>query len=177
MTAMAIVPRVRAQLSVILMLLAVLAAGITLALVAMRGHDANPSEAQEVQQIAAGLHCPVCKDLSVADSPAPLAQQMREQIAQRLRAGESPDQIRAEFVAAYGDSVLMSPPKRGLSAVVYVLPAIVIAVGLVVAVTLVRRWVRRPEVEPVDGDAAPMSASDRRAVRKAVARLREEEPA
>jgi cytochrome c-type biogenesis protein CcmH len=177
MTATAILPRVRAQLSVILILLAMLAAGITLAVVAMRGHDAKPSEAQQVQQIAAELHCPVCKDLSVADSPAPLARQMREQIAQKLRAGKSPEQIRAEFVAAYGDSVLMLPPKRGLSAAVYVLPTVVIAAGLVVAVTLVRRWVRRPEVEPVEDDAVPMTASDRRAVLKAVARLREEEPA
>jgi cytochrome c-type biogenesis protein CcmH len=177
MTARAILPRVRAQLSAILVLLAVLAAGIALAVVAMRGDDANPSEAQQVQQIAAGLHCPVCKDLSVADSPAPLARQMREQIAQKLRAGQSPDQIRAEFVAAYGDSVLMSPPRRGLSAAVYVLPAIVIATGLVVVVTLVRRWVRRPEGEPDEDDAVPMTASDRRAVRKAVTRLREEEPA
>jgi cytochrome c-type biogenesis protein CcmH len=177
MTATAILPRVRAQLSVILILLAMVAAGIALAVVAMRGHGANRSEAQQVQQIAAELHCPVCKDLSVADSPAPLAQQMREQITQKLRAGESPDQIRAEFVAAYGDSVLMLPPKRGLSAAVYVLPTIVIAVGLFIAVTLVRRWVRGPEVEPVEDDAAPMTASDRRAVLKAVARLREEEAA
>jgi len=113
----------------------------------------------------------------VADSPAPLAQQMREQIAQKLRAGETPDQIRAQFVAAYGDSVLMSPPKRGLSAAVYVLPTIVIAAGLAVATMLVRRWVRRPELESDEDDAAPMAASDRRAVLKAVERLREEEAA
>jgi len=177
MTATAILPRVRAQLSLILILLALLAAGITLAVVAMRGDGTNQSEAQQVQQIAAGLHCPVCKDLSVADSPAPLAQQMREQIAQKLRAGETPDQIRAQFVAAYGDSVLMSPPKRGLSAAVYVLPTIVIAAGLAVATMLVRRWVRRPELESDEDDAAPMAASDRRAVLKAVERLREEEAA
>jgi len=177
MTVTAILPRMRAQLSVILVLLALLTAGITLAVVVMRGDGANQSEAQQVQQIAAGLHCPVCKDLSVADSPAPLAQQMREQIAQKLRAGETPDQIRAQFVAAYGDSVLMSPPKRGLSAAVYVLPTIVIAAGLIVAVTVVRRWVRRLDMEAAGDDAAPMTASDRRAVLKAVARLREEEAA
>src|SRR5690348_7859624 len=133
MTATGILPRVRAQSSVILILLALLAAGITLAVVAMRGHGANRSEAQQVQQIAAGLHCPVCKDLSVADSPAPLAQQMREQIAQKLRAGETPDQIRAEFVAAYGDSVLMSPPRQGVAGAVYYLPLLVLAAGLITA--------------------------------------------
>lgn len=178
MTAPAILGRVRARLSVILILLAVLAATITLAVVAVRGNGAEPSQAQQVQQIAAGLHCPICKDLSVADSPAPLARQMREQIAQKLAAGESADRIRADFVAAYGDSVLMSPPDRGLSVAVYALPTIVIAAGLVIAVMLVRRWVRRTDPEADEGGAAaPLSPSDRRAVLKAVARLREEEPA
>jgi cytochrome c-type biogenesis protein CcmH len=166
----------RVRPSMLFIPLAVLAVAITLAVVAARGHDPQLSEAQRVQQIAAGLHCPICKDLSAADSPAPLAQQMREQIAQKLRAGESPEQIRADFVAAYGDSVLMSPPKRGLSAAVYVLPTVVIAAGLVIAMMLVRRWVRRPEAEPAEDDAAPMTAADRRAVAKAVARMREEEP-
>src|SRR5262245_25328604 len=158
MTAAAILGRVRARLSVILMLLAVLAAAITLTVVAAKGQGTKLSEAQQVQQIAAGLHCPICKDLSVADSPAPLAQQMREQIAQKLRAGESPDQIRAEFVAAYGDSVLMTPPNRGLSAAVYLLPTAVIAAGLVIAMMLVRRWVRRPDSQPAADNAAPMTA-------------------
>jgi len=178
MTATATPGRVRTRLSVILVLLAVLAATVTLAIVAARGQGAKPSRAQQVQQIAAGLHCPICKDLSVADSPAPLAQQMREQIAQELAAGESADQIRAGFVAAYGDSVLMSPPHHGLSAAVYALPAFVIVAGLVGAVTLVRRWVRAPSPAATDDDdGTPLSSSDRRAVHKAVALLREEEPA
>jgi cytochrome c-type biogenesis protein CcmH/NrfF len=71
----------------------------------------------------------------------------------------------------------MSPPKRGLSAAVYALPAVVIAAGLVIAVLLVRRWVRRPSSEADRAeDAEPMTAADRRAVARAVARLREEEP-
>jgi cytochrome c-type biogenesis protein CcmH len=178
MNATPLAGQVRPKLPVILVLFAVLTGVITLALVAMRGGDAHLSQAQQVQQIAAGLHCPICKDLSVADSPAPLAQQMREEIAQKLRAGESADQIRADFVAAYGDSVLMSPPRRGLSATAYFLPAIVIVVGVVIALMLVRRWVRRGEDGPTDDEApSPLSASQRRAVQKAVARLREEEPA
>jgi cytochrome c-type biogenesis protein CcmH len=176
-TAAAVPGRVRARLPVALVLLAVLAGTVALAVVAVRDHDAKLSRTQQVQQIAAGLHCPICKDLSVADSPAPLARQMREQIAEKLAAGESAEQIRADFVAAYGDSVLMSPPHHGLSAAVYALPAIVVTAGLVVTVLLVRRWVRRPEAAPAPGDDVPLTASDRRAVQKAVARLREEEPA
>ena len=159
-----------------LLVLAALAAGLaTLVIVAAGGHP-PASQAQQVQQIAAGLHCPICKDLSVADSPAPLAQQMRQEIAQKVRAGESADQIRAGFVAAYGDSVLMSPPRQGLAAVVYYVPVLVLAAGLITAFVLLRRWLRTPQPDPPRADSPQLSAAQRRAVARAVARLREEEP-
>jgi cytochrome c-type biogenesis protein CcmH len=148
---------------------------VTLVIVAMAGHP-PASQAQQVQQIAAGLHCPICKDLSVADSPAPLAQQMRQEIAQKLRAGESANQIRAGFVAAYGESVLMSPPRHGVAGAVYYLPWLVLATGLIAAFTLLRRWLRAPQPDPPGAGSPQLSAAQRRAVARAVARLREEEP-
>jgi len=167
--------RARTGLHGLLVLLALVAGLVSMISVAVSGHP-PASQAQQVQQIAAGLHCPICKDLSVADSPAPLAQQMRQEIAQKLRAGESADQIRAGFVAAYGESVLMSPPRRGLAGAVYYLPLIVLAVGLITAFTLLRRWLRVPRPEPPGAGSPQLSAAQRRAVARAVARLREEEP-
>ena len=167
--------RARAGLPGLMVLLALAAGLATLVVVAMGGHP-RPSQAQQVQQIAAGLHCPICKDLSVADSPAPLAQQMRQEIAQKLRAGESANQIRAGFVAAYGDSVLMSPPRQGVAGAVYYLPFLVLAAGLIAAFTLLRRWLRAPRPDPPEAGSPQLSAAQRRAVAKAVARLREEEP-
>jgi cytochrome c-type biogenesis protein CcmH len=153
-----------------------LAAGLAaLVIVAVGGHP-PASQAQQVQQIAAGLHCPICRDLSVADSPAPLAQQMRQEIAQKVRAGEPADQIRAGFVAAYGDSVLMSPPRRGVTGSVYYLPVLVLAAGLLTAFLLLRRWLRPPQPDPPQAGPPQLSAAQRRAVARAVARLREEEP-
>jgi cytochrome c-type biogenesis protein CcmH len=182
--------RARAGLPGLLVPIALAAGLATLIIVASGGHS-PASQAQQVQQIAAGLHCPICKDLSVADSPAPLAQQMRQEIAQQVRGGESPDQIRAGFVAAYGDSVLMSPPRQGVAVVVYYVPVLVLVAGLITAFLLLRRWLRAPRPDPrqpgppQDGSAQagsaqvgppPLSAAQRRAVAKAVARLREEEP-
>ena len=167
--------RARAGLPGPLVLLALTAGLATLVIVAVGGHP-PASQVQQVQQIAAGLHCPICKDLSVADSPAPLAQQMRQEIAAKLGAGESADQIRAGFVAAYGPSVLMSPPRQGVAGVAYYLPLLVLAAGVVAAFTALRRWLRTPQPDP-PGSASPrLSASQRRALAKAVARLREEEP-
>jgi cytochrome c-type biogenesis protein CcmH len=167
--------RARAGLPGLLVLIALTAGLATLIIVAVRGHP-PPSQAQQVQQIASGLHCPICKDLSVADSPAPLAQQMRQEIAQKLRAGESADQIRAGFVAAYGESVLMSPPRQGVAGVVYFLPLLVLAAGSITAFMLLRRWLRAPRPEPPGAGPPRLSAAQRRAVARAVARLREEEP-
>jgi cytochrome c-type biogenesis protein CcmH len=156
--------------------LAAIAAAATLGLLAVRGHQQPESRAQQVQQIAAGLHCPICKDLSVADSPAPLAQQMRQQIDEQLAAGRSPDEIRAGFVAAYGDSVLMSPPRHGLGSTAYYLPLAVVLGGALVVVLLLRRWRRPSSVDgPEPDERAPLTAAQRQALRRAVERLREEE--
>ena len=159
----------------LLVVIALVAGVAALAVVAVRGHP-PVTRAQQVQQIAAGLHCPICKDLSVADSPAPLAQQMRKEIARKLSAGESADQIRAGFVAAYGDSVLMSPPSQGLAGAAYYLPWLVLACGLVVAVTLLRRWLRTPASDPAEAETSKLSEAQLRAVAKEVAQLRVEEP-
>jgi len=160
----------------LVVVVAAIAAAATLGLVAVRGHQQPESRATQVQQIAAGLHCPICKDLSVADSPAPLAQQMRQQIDEQLAAGRSPDEIRAGFVAAYGDSVLMSPPRHGIGRAAYYLPLLVVLTGALVVLLLLRRW-RRPSV--VDGPEpdgrATLTSAQRQALRRAVERLREEE--
>ena len=84
-----------------------------LAAVAARGPVPPSTPAERVHAIATGLRCPVCRDLSVADSPAPLARQMRDRIAEGVAAGKSPETIRREFVAAYGESVLLVPARRG----------------------------------------------------------------
>jgi len=53
----------------------------------------------------------------------------------------------------------------------------VLAIGLIIAFVLLRRWLRPRDADPPDDESSPLSASQRRAVDKAVARLREEEPA
>lgn len=175
MKARGVLRQARVRLPGLLVLLALAVSAATLATVAMRGHP-PASRAQQVQQIATGLHCPICKDLSVADSPAPLAQQMRQEIAQKLSAGESADQIRAGFVAAYGDSVLMSPPRQGLAGAAYYLPLLVLGAGVIAAVVLLRKWLRTPRPEPAEAGPPQLPESQRRALAQAVARLREEEP-
>jgi cytochrome c-type biogenesis protein CcmH len=135
-----------------------------------RGPAATPAD--QVHAIAAGLRCPVCRDLSVADSPAPLAQQMRTQIAERLAAGKGPDAIREEFVAAYGESVLLVPPRRGVGLVAWLAPAVLLAAGLLVAVLALCRWRAGGAAPPAP--SAPPSDADRALLQRALARFEEE---
>jgi cytochrome c-type biogenesis protein CcmH len=170
------VSSLRRQLPALIVALALIATAVTLMMVSALGAPAG-GRAEQVQQIASGLRCPVCKDLSAADSPAPLAGQMRQQIAQQVAAGRSEKQIRDGFIAAYGESVLMSPPHTGLGQTAYLLPALLMGSGLVVVVVLLRRWRQEPERAEVDGVPArsTVSPSDRDIVNQALLRLREEE--
>jgi cytochrome c-type biogenesis protein CcmH len=59
--------------------------------------------------LASELRCPVCQGNSIQDSPSELAQQMRDLIRDQLRAGKTPDEVRAYFVDKYGEWILLSP--------------------------------------------------------------------
>lgn len=106
--------------------------------------DAQADLDEQVRRIAAGLRCPVCQNLSVADSPSELAQEMRGVIREQLQAGRSPEEIRAYFLEKYGDWILLSPRPRGLSLLLWIGPFAAAAAGLVVAGMAIRRWARRP---------------------------------
>ncbi len=95
--------------------------------------------------IAAELRCPVCQGVSIQDSPSELALQMRGVVRDQLRAGGTPEQVKAYFVSKYGEWILLEPRPRGVNLLVYALPAAVVFGGLGVIFFAVRRWTRQPE--------------------------------
>jgi cytochrome c-type biogenesis protein CcmH len=103
---------------------------------------------QTVHDVASQLRCVVCQSLSVADSPSETANQMRGIIRERLAAGDSPEQVRAYFVTKYGDWILLSPPRSGFTLLVWVVPFVGLALGLVLVMVTVRRWSRTPQAAP-----------------------------
>jgi cytochrome c-type biogenesis protein CcmH len=103
---------------------------------------APPDTALEelTRRVAAQLRCPVCQGLSLADSPSELALEMKDVVRDQLAAGRTPDEVKAYFVAKYGEWILLEPPRRGINLLAYVLPALAVAAGLGVVWLALRRW-------------------------------------
>ena len=103
---------------------------------------APPTDVERAHRIDQGLRCPTCRSQSVADSDAPAARAIREDVLRRVREGQSEAQIRSYLVSRYGDEVRLAPPVRGVSALVWVLPPVAVALAVAVLVATLRR--RRP---------------------------------
>ncbi|MGH2753878.1 MAG: cytochrome c-type biogenesis protein [Actinomycetota bacterium] len=95
---------------------------------------------ERVDSVASSLRCPVCESLSVKDSTSDVAQEMRGRIEEGMRAGRSADEIKASFVEAYGESVLLTPEPRGVNLVAWVVPVLSLLGGGALAIYVVRRW-------------------------------------
>jgi cytochrome c-type biogenesis protein CcmH len=120
-----------------------------------------------INAVAKTIKCPTCQGESVADSNAPTSREIRDDIAARLTRGESPDEIRAFYVSSYGEEILLTPSGSGVSAIVWVLPVLVLVGAVAGLVIAFRRW-RGP-------GAAAATDDDRALVESALADFDERE--
>ncbi|MEE9551102.1 MAG: cytochrome c-type biogenesis protein CcmH, partial [Candidatus Binatia bacterium] len=108
---------------------------------ALQARPVDPEE--QARRIAADLRCPVCQNLSVADSPSEMAQQMRALIREQLKEGKSPQEIKAYFTSKYGEWVLLAPTTEGFNLLVWILPFIALTGGILFVILVARRWVQK----------------------------------
>jgi cytochrome c-type biogenesis protein CcmH len=113
-----------------------------------RGGGEPATVEDRAQAISAGLRCPVCQNLSVADSPSRLAGEMRAEVEGQLRAGRTEDEVRAFFVARYGEWVLLEPR----SLLPFVIPVAAVALGVGAWLLVVRRRPRPERTEVSDAE-------------------------
>jgi len=99
----------------------------------------TPDIEDRTREIAAELRCVVCQNLSVADSPSEMAQQMRAIVREQVEAGRSTEEIKAFFVSKYGEWVLLKPKTTGISALLWILPYVVLITGVIGVLLFVRR--------------------------------------
>lgn len=93
------------------------------------GISAAESLDDRVNEIAHLLMCPVCQGQSVAESNSNLAQDMRQIIRKQLEEGRSKEEVIEYFVNRYGETILASPPPRGVNWLLWLLPGLAIIFG------------------------------------------------
>jgi cytochrome c-type biogenesis protein CcmH len=104
-----------------------------------------------VRRIGANLRCPTCQGMAVADSQAPAADGIREEIRRRVDLGESDGQI-TDFILSLYPDISLRPETHGLGLVVWALPVVAAAavVGGLTAVVVRRRRHTGPGVSDDD---------------------------
>ena len=122
--------------------------------------------------LEAQLVCPVC-GTTLDQSDAPVAQRMKQIVRERLAAGASEAQTKAELVDQFGPGVLAEPPKSGFDLLAWLVPLGVLVAGAVGVGLIAWGWSRRRG----DGgaDDAP-AALDAELERRVDAELRRFEP-
>ena len=100
---------------------------------------ADPELEARVLCISAELRCLVCKNQTIADSHADLAQDLRRQVREMLVRGETDQQVIDYMTARYGDFVLYRPPFRATTALLWIGPALLLLGGITALVLVLRR--------------------------------------
>jgi cytochrome c-type biogenesis protein CcmH len=99
---------------------------------------ADPVIEQRMLAISEELRCLVCQNESLAASRADLAQDLRREVRELIRANKTDQEIRDYLVARYGDFVLYRPAFKPLNYLLWFGPFLLLLGALVVLVRLVR---------------------------------------
>ena len=114
---------------------------------------ADPALESRARDIGRGLRCVVCQNQSIDDSAAEVAHDMRRAVRERLVAGDSNDKVFAYMVARYGDYVLLDPPFKRATLILWLGAPVLGLIALAALLLGVRRRVLKPP--------PPLSAEER----------------
>ncbi|MGQ3892415.1 cytochrome c-type biogenesis protein [Legionella sp. CNM-4043-24] len=90
----------------------------------------NAKKEAQFQHLLKELRCLVCQNQDLADSNASLARDLRDQVYQMVRDGESDSDIIRYLTTRYGDFILFNPPVKGITALLWYGPALFLLLGL-----------------------------------------------
>ena len=113
----------------------------------------NAALERRVTDLAHELRCLVCQNQTLADSNAPLAVDLRNQIREQLAAGKSERDVIDFMVARYGDFVLYRPPLKASTVLLWAGPFAFLIAGFYFLARFLRRR-RIPEPQLSDAERA-----------------------
>jgi cytochrome c-type biogenesis protein CcmH len=132
----------------LVLLLSLLLAPAALAIGVDENRLPDPAMEARARALMQELRCLVCQNQSISDSDAPLAADLRQIVRERLAAGDDEAQVKAFLVARYGDWVLLEPPLRAGTLLLWAGPALLL---LGTGAWLLLRH-RRASVAPLSAD-------------------------
>lgn len=122
---------------------------------------ADPALEARARALSAGIRCLVCQNQSIDDSDADLAKDLRRLIRKRLKAGADEAEIRAYLVGRYGEFILLRPPVRGGTWLLWFGPLVILLMG---AAGLAFYF--RARGRPASPDAGRLSTGERARLEK-----------
>ena len=99
----------------------------------------DPELEKRVMALAEDLRCLVCQNESLAGSHAGLAEDLRQQIREQMRAGKTDQEIIAFMTERYGDFVLFRPPVKVTTYLLWFGPFALLGAGVVVQYLYLKR--------------------------------------
>ena len=103
----------------------------------------DPALETRARALSGELRCLVCQNESIDDSEAPLARDIRILIRERIGKGESNDAVRAYLVSRYGDFILLKPPFKPETLLLWLSPVLTLGLGVAAALYARRRAPQR----------------------------------
>ena len=100
---------------------------------------ADPLLEKRVMALAAELRCLVCQNQTIADSHAELAIDLKNQVRDKLRQGQSEQQVLDYMVARYGDFVLFQPQVKSTTWLLWFGPFILLVLGFIALIVMLRK--------------------------------------
>jgi cytochrome c-type biogenesis protein CcmH len=114
----------------------------------------DPVLEARARALSKDLRCMVCQNESIDDSEAPLAHDLRVLVRDRLKAGDTDQQVLDFLVARYGEFVLLKPPLSWHTVALWGLPPAALFIGAVVIIVDLRR---RRRLNPTGEEASKLS--------------------
>ena len=130
----------------------------------------DPELEKRVMNLSQELRCLVCQNETLADSRADLANDLRREIREQMKAGKSDQEIIVFLTARYGDFVLYRPPVRPATYLLWFGPFVLLLIGLAVLYRYVKQ--RRELISQ-----QPLSPDEHRRAEELLRVTQEKEPA